>query len=85
MTDTSDSVSARRPALWAVVLAFGLLYITWGTTYLAIRIGVETLPPAVFSGGRLALAGLIMLAYLRLRGFSLAVPRGDWFWLLFSS
>jgi drug/metabolite transporter (DMT)-like permease len=83
MTDASDSVSARRPALWAVVLAFGLLYITWGTTYLAIRIGVETLPPAVFSGGRLALAGLIMLAYLRLRGLPLAVPRADWFWLVF--
>jgi drug/metabolite transporter (DMT)-like permease len=64
-----------------VVLAFALVYITWGTTYLAIKIGVETLPPAVFGGSRLGLAGLIMLAYLRIRGQSLRVPRGDWFWL----
>jgi drug/metabolite transporter (DMT)-like permease len=66
-----------------VILAFGLLYTTWGTTYLAIKIGVETLPPATFGGSRLALAGLIMLAFLRLRGHCLAVPRTDWFWLVF--
>ena len=50
-------------------LAWGLVCFFWGTTYLAIRIGVKTLPPALFAGIRFALAGLIFLTFLRLRGY----------------
>jgi drug/metabolite transporter (DMT)-like permease len=50
---------------WAAVCLF------WGTTYLAIRIGVRTLPPALFAGIRFFVAGSVFLAYLRLRGVSL--------------
>src|SRR4030042_2324267 len=42
----------------------------WGTTYLAIRIGVQNLPPALFAGIRWLAAGLIFLAALRLKGIS---------------
>ena len=42
----------KRPALWAIILAFACLYISWGTTYLAIREGVKTLPPALFGPRR---------------------------------
>lgn len=70
------TASARAPA-WAVSLAFALLYLSWGTTYLAIRVGVETLPPALFGGTRVLLAGLILLGYLGLRGQSLRLPRQD--------
>jgi drug/metabolite transporter (DMT)-like permease len=59
------------PARWAVVLAFALLYLSWGTTYLAIRIGVESFPPALFGGSRVATAGLILLVYLAIRGESI--------------
>src|SRR3954451_25137034 len=41
--------------------AMGLLYIVWGSTYLAIRIGVETVPPLLAAGLRFGVAGLILL------------------------
>src|SRR5436305_13884339 len=61
---------SHRPATWAVVLAFVLVYISWGTTFLAIREGVhnQQLPPALFGGTRVALAGVGVLGFLALRG-----------------
>ncbi len=50
---------------WAMVCFF------WGTTYLAIRIGVATFPPALFAGTRFTIAGLVFLAFLKLRGYRL--------------
>jgi len=49
-------------AAWASVCLF------WGTTYLAIRIGVRTIPPALFGGLRFLTAGLLFLAYLKWKG-----------------
>jgi drug/metabolite transporter (DMT)-like permease len=46
----------------------------WGSTYLAIRIGVQDLPPALMSGTRFTVAGLILLAFLRFRGVPLPSP-----------
>jgi drug/metabolite transporter (DMT)-like permease len=74
------AVIARPPARWSVVLAFGLVYLSWGTTYLAIRKGVEVFPPAVFGGSRVACAGLILLLYLALRGQSLRLRWRDLLW-----
>jgi drug/metabolite transporter (DMT)-like permease len=48
-------------AAWLSVCFF------WGTTYLAIRVGVQHMPPALFAGIRWAAAGVIFLAYLRWR------------------
>jgi drug/metabolite transporter (DMT)-like permease len=64
----------KRPAVWSVILAFTCLYISWGTTYYAIKVGVKTLPPALFAGSRLALAGLVLLAYLAARRQRLWLP-----------
>ncbi len=66
----------RRPAAWALVLAFALVYLSWGTTYLAIKEGVKNqqLPPALFGGVRVCLAGLLLLAYLAGRGQSVRLP-----------
>ncbi len=47
------------------------IYIVWGTTYLAIRIGVENLPPVLFTGLRWIAAGPIMLMILLLRKYKL--------------
>ena len=58
-----------------VIAAFGAVYLVWGSTYLAIRIGVATLPPALFAGARFLAAGLLLAAYARLAGQSF--PR-DW-------
>jgi drug/metabolite transporter (DMT)-like permease len=70
-----------------VVLAFAVIYTSWGTTYRAIQIGVrnERLPPALFGGSRVALAGVILLAFLACRGDSLALKGRDLTALLLSS
>jgi drug/metabolite transporter (DMT)-like permease len=52
-----------------LALAFVAIYIIWGSTYLAIRYAVETIPPLVTAGIRHATAGTIMLAWAWLRGF----------------
>ncbi|MGE3806392.1 MAG: EamA family transporter [Gemmataceae bacterium] len=77
----------HRPIWWAIPLAFTLLYSSWGTTFLAIRIGVheEHLPPGLFSGTRVTLAGLMLFAYMWLRGQPLGLPRRDLFWLSVTS
>lgn len=47
--------------------AFAAVYIIWGSTYLAIRFAVETLPPLLMAGARFGLSGLILLAFERMR------------------
>lgn len=56
------------PPTWRVGLALGLVYVCWSTTYLAIQEGVRTLPPLLFGGTRIALAGAILLSVLAMRG-----------------
>ena len=60
--------SPSRPSSLRIGLALGLVYTAWGTTYFATGQGVKTMPPALFSGVRLFLAGLVLLAFLRLTG-----------------
>lgn len=59
-------------------LAFGIVSFVWGTTYLAIRVGIETLPTFLFAGVRFSLAGAVLLAICAMRGE--AIPRAwrDW-------
>jgi drug/metabolite transporter (DMT)-like permease len=54
--------SALRPSRWSVILAFGLVYLFWGSTYLAIDIAVKTVPPALMCAVRFSIAGVVMLA-----------------------
>jgi len=51
-----------------LVLNFGLVYVFWGSTYLAIDIAVEHIPPALMCATRFTIAGIIMLGYCLLRG-----------------
>lgn len=67
-----------RPLDLKTLLAFAAMYIIWGSTYLAIRIGLEhEMPPALFTGMRLVLAGLILLTLARLRGWRMRLSRHD--------
>jgi drug/metabolite transporter (DMT)-like permease len=59
---------AQPSRLW-IVAAFFAIYFVWGTTYLAIRYAVETIPPLVTAGIRHTTAGLILLAIAWSRGF----------------
>src|SRR5438045_885075 len=61
-----------------MILAFAAVYIIWGSTYLAIRYAVETLPPLLMAGARFAIAGAILLLWARLRGASGGPRRSDW-------
>jgi len=40
--------TVRRPA-WKTMLAFAVIYFVWGSTFLAIRVGVREVPPLVFA------------------------------------
>jgi drug/metabolite transporter (DMT)-like permease len=51
-----------------LVAGFAAIYLIWGSTYLAIRIGVETIPPFLMAGARFLAAGIPLYAFLRLRG-----------------
>ncbi|HKN16069.1 MAG TPA: EamA family transporter [Candidatus Sulfotelmatobacter sp.] len=66
----SKSASTRDRGLGVkLALAFVAIYVIWGSTYLAIRYAVETIPPLVTVGVRQAIAGAIMLAWAWARGF----------------
>jgi drug/metabolite transporter (DMT)-like permease len=67
-----------QPAPGRVLAAFVVLCIVWGSTYLAIRIGVAELPPALFAGVRFLIAGGILLGAARLLRRPLPARRRDW-------
>lgn len=54
--------SAQRPSRWIVILAFALVYLFWGSTYLGIDIAVQKIPPALMCATRFSIAGMVMLA-----------------------
>lgn len=56
------------PATSLILVAFAAIYLIWGTTYLAMRIAVETIPPFAVAGSRFLMAGLLVLGFLRLKG-----------------
>src|SRR6202158_6279753 len=60
--------SATSSSRWKVILAFGLVYVFWGSTYLGIGIAVEQIPPGVMCASRFLIAGTVMLGYCALTG-----------------
>jgi len=63
-----ESSLAGRPSRAKIVLAFAAIYIIWGSTYLAIKFAVQTIPPFWMAGARFLLAGSILYVFMRLRG-----------------
>lgn len=71
------SGAAGRPPGWKIISAFLIVYLVWGSTYLAIRFGVEHAPPFLFASARFLLSGSLLLGYALWRGK--ALPTGaDW-------
>lgn len=62
-----------------IALAFAVIYLVWGSTYLAIRIMVLELPPFLAAGVRFIIAGLLVLAYAYWRGLKLPTTKSDWY------
>jgi drug/metabolite transporter (DMT)-like permease len=57
----------HRPA-WKTLLAFGIIYFVWGSTFLAIRIGVHEVPPLLFAAIRFFIAGFVLFGWMIARG-----------------
>lgn len=60
----------RRPAAWLVVAAFGAVYLIWGSTYLGIRLAINSMPPLLMAGTRALFAGIILYSFARIKGAS---------------
>lgn len=69
--------SHHRAPRSQILLAFAAVYVIWGSTYLAIRFAIETLPPLLMIGSRFLIAGLILYAAVRARGVP-APTRAGW-------
>jgi len=65
--------AAERQFRFRVALAFGLVYVFWGSTYLGIRIAIEHIGPELMTGVRFPIAGIIMLAACALTGRRVAI------------
>jgi drug/metabolite transporter (DMT)-like permease len=59
--------SAHRPT-WKTLLAFAIIYFVWGSTFLAIRVGVREVPPFLLAAMRFSVAGLVLCAWTAARG-----------------
>jgi drug/metabolite transporter (DMT)-like permease len=66
---TAQPVGQARSESVKIALAFAAIYLVWGSTYLAIRYAVETIPPLVAAGIRHTVAGGVLLAWACLRGY----------------
>jgi drug/metabolite transporter (DMT)-like permease len=53
---------------WKTILAFAIIYLVWGSTYLAIRVGVREVPPFLLAAMRFLIAGLILYGWMIARG-----------------
>jgi hypothetical protein len=67
----------RTESRWAVIAAFALVYLVWGTTYLAVALALHSIPPFLLMGGRSVVGGTALFVGARLAG-SPPVSVADW-------
>jgi len=67
----------EHPSRARIVAAFAAVYFIWGSTYLAIRVAIETVPPFVMAGIRFTIAGVVLFVWARSRGAA-APTRRNW-------
>jgi drug/metabolite transporter (DMT)-like permease len=70
-------IASQRQFRLRVAIAFALVYIFWGSTYLAIAVGVRYFPPELMTGMRFIIAGPVMLIACAATGKRIALSRGD--------
>lgn len=66
------------PPRWKVLLAFAIIYLVWGSTFLAIRVGVREVPPFLLAGMRFLIAGFVLFLWMRAKGTAFPSVR-EWF------
>src|SRR5688572_9065698 len=72
---THSTASASRLAL---VSAFAIVYLVWGSTYLAILFAIDTLPPFLMASARFAIAGAMLYGWSRTIGGAVAPTGAEW-------
>ena len=75
--NADPDVPAESAVPLNTIMAFAAIYVIWGSTYLAIRFAVETLPPFLMLAARFGVAGLLLYGWLRLRGYT-RPPGHEW-------
>jgi drug/metabolite transporter (DMT)-like permease len=63
----TTEATTRRPT-WKTLLAFAILYFVWGSTFLAIRVGVREVPPFLLAAMRFLVAGLVLYGWMIAHG-----------------
>lgn len=76
MVSAAGSSRSSSPTRFAILLAFGSVYLCWGATYTAMSIGVHLLPATILAGTRMIIGAAIMLTFCALRGKQLFYSRG---------
>ena len=71
-------MEATRPHAWKVLLAFAIIYLVWGSTFLAIRVGVREVPPFLLAAIRFLIAGFVLFGWMRAKG-TVFPSRREWF------
>ncbi|HSM87489.1 MAG TPA: EamA family transporter [Candidatus Limnocylindrales bacterium] len=69
--------ATTRPPQWKVLLAFSIIYFVWGSTFLAIRVGVREVPPFLLAGMRFLAAGAVLYGWMRATGVA-SPTRREW-------
>ena len=66
-----------KPRPWKILLAFATVYFVWGSTFLAIRVGVREVPPFLLAGMRFFVAGIVLYIWMRFQGTA-SPTRREW-------
>src|SRR5437868_9488557 len=61
-------MKAARPPSWQILLAFAIIYFVWGSTFLAIRVGVREVPPFLLAAMRFLVAGVVLYGWMIAQG-----------------
>lgn len=67
-----------RPSRALIILAFAAIYVLWGSTYLAIRYAIDTLPPFLMAASRFLIAGTILFAWAAVSGERIRDALSEW-------
>ncbi len=65
---TATVRTTAKPPLWLVIAAFVAVYVLWGSTYLGIRVAIESIPPMLMAGTRFFIAGILLYGFMRMSG-----------------
>jgi drug/metabolite transporter (DMT)-like permease len=64
----AHAISEVHRPTWKTLLAFAIIYFVWGSTFLAIRVGVREVPPLVLAAMRFSVAGAVLYGWMLARG-----------------